>query len=151
MPDTLQAHLATMTRKAADELSAAFLALPEDKRVWNPNNKARSALDQMAECAILNGYTATLIETQKWDAANMDAFMQAKSSLVAEGWEACTALLEENTSKVIVAIGAAPDDALSVKIQMPWGAQMMSEIIAYPFWNMTYHQGQIYYIGSMLA
>ena len=81
----------------------------------------------------------------------METFVQAKASLVADGWEACNNLLEENTSKVISAIGDVPDDSLSVAIPMPWGSQTVAEIVAYPFWNMTYHLGQINYIGSMLA
>ena len=151
MPNTLQAHLAETTRKTAEELTAAFLKLPEDKRVWSPHDKARSALDQMAECAVLNGYTAALILSHKWEGSSMDAFFQAQDELEAKGWEACNALLVANTSEVIAAISAAPDDTLSLDIPMPWGSQKMTEILAYPSWNMTYHLGQINYIGSLLA
>ena len=45
MSNTLQEFLATATQKAADDLDAAFLRLPEEKRAWSPDGKARTALD----------------------------------------------------------------------------------------------------------
>src|SRR5215813_3429926 len=64
MQTSLQGFLAGATEKAAADLEAAVLRIPEDKRGWNPTDTARSALNMAAECAILNGSTATLIKTQ---------------------------------------------------------------------------------------
>ena len=68
MPKTLQDYLTTATQKASADLAAALLRLPEDKRGWSPGEKSRAALDQVAECAILNEYTAELIQTRTWQA-----------------------------------------------------------------------------------
>jgi uncharacterized damage-inducible protein DinB len=151
MSNTLQEFLATATQKAADDLATAFLRLPEEERAWSPDGKARTALDQVAECALLNGYTADLIRTRAWPGSGFAGYEHARAEAMAQGWEALRALLQENTARVIAALRAVPEDALPVEIAMPWGAQTMAEIIAYPYWNMTYHQGQINYLASMLG
>ena len=151
MPYTLQAFFADSTQVAAADLEKALLRLPEDKRGWSPSEKARSALDQTAECAMINGSTAALIQSRTWP-ANYDfaEFFRAKTEL-AQDWNAVKALLDENTAKLAATIRAVPDEDLSIEIQMPWGAMTLAKIIAYGYWNMSYHEGQINYIASMLG
>lgn len=151
MSNTLQDFFVVATQKAANSLAAALLRLPEDRRGWSPESTARTALDQVAECAILNGYTADLIRTGQWAASAFDTFPGEKSAAVALGADRLNALLQENTQKAIDALRAVPDDALNRDVAMPWGSQTLAEIIAYPYWNMTYHEGQINYLASMLG
>ena len=151
MSNTLQGFLAAATKKASADLAAALLRVPEDKRAWSPQGNARTALDQVAECAFLNGYTADLIQTRQWPTGGFDAYLRAKDEIVAQGWDHIHALLEANTDRVIAVLRAVPETALNDGIAMPWGTQTMAEIIAYPYWNMTYHEGQINYIASMLG
>jgi len=151
MSITLQAFFADAARQAAADLEAALLRLPEDKRNWSPAEKARTALDQAAECAMLNGYTVDLIQTRKWPADySFDAFFREKAEL-ARDWNAVKVLLNQNTAKAAEAIRAVPDEDLGIQIQMPWGLMPLSKIIAYPYWNMSYHEGQINYIASILG
>src|SRR5438046_3053896 len=149
MPHTLRDFLTGATPKAAAELAAALLRIPEDKRNWKPEGKARTALDQIAECALLNGNTAELIQTRTWVQHSFEDFLRAKAEAAAQDWERLHALLQENTNRVVAVIRAVPDDALSVEIELPWGKSTLAEIISYPYWNMTYHLGQINYIASM--
>lgn len=162
MPDTLQEFLAAATSKAHAELVTAFLRLPEDKRVWSPGGTARTALDQVAECAVLNGYTADLIRTRQWSISGFDDYQQEKTTAIAAGWDAIQARLEDATQRVVDVIRAVPDGAFGGPISMPyralgdpiptpWGSQPLAEILAYPYWNMSYHQGQINYIASILG
>ena len=132
MPGTLQSYLVATTPKAADELIAAFLRIPEDRRGWSPEEKARTALDQVAECALLNGYTAEVIQKRKWPVHGYEAFAQAKAEVVAGGWERIETLLRENTERVIAVISTVPDDALDAHVMMPWGKQTWEQRIAYP-------------------
>jgi hypothetical protein len=151
MPITLQEFCADAARQAAIDLEAALLRLPEDKRGWSPAEKARTALDQAAECAMLNGKTAELIQTRKWPAGgSMEDFFREKAEL-ARDWNAVKALLDQNTAKAAEAIRAVPDEDLGIEVQMPWGPMPLSKIIAYPYWNMSYHEGQINYIASILG
>jgi uncharacterized damage-inducible protein DinB len=151
MPNTLQQFLAGATQKAAADLEAAVLRLPEEKRGWSPAEQSRSALDQAAECAILNGGVANLIQTRVFPQGfDFAAFEKTKQEL-AQDWSAVKALLDENTPKAIAAIGAVSDEDLGIEIQMPWGPSTLAQIISFPYWNMSYHEGQINYIASILG
>ncbi len=151
MPNTLQASMAVATQKAAADLTAALLRLPEDKRTWSPEGTARTALNQVAECAVLNGYTAELLQTRQWPGSGYAAYQSERDEAAAGSWDALQARLQANTARVVAAIQAVPDDALDETVQMPWGAMCLAEIVAYPHWNMTYHLGQINYLASMLG
>ena len=151
MSSTLQNFLVAATQKAADDLAAAFLRLPEDKRGWSPGEKSRTALDQMAECAVLNGYTADLIQTRAWHKDWFAKFPAEKAEAAAQDWETLHARLQENTRRVAQAIAAVPDAALTDEIEMPGRTMTLAEVLARSYWNMTYHEGQINYIASLLG
>ncbi|HZP84342.1 MAG TPA: DinB family protein [Chthonomonadaceae bacterium] len=151
MPHTLQDFLADATQKAAADLEAALLRLPEDKRNWSPEGEARTALDMVAECAILNGTTADMIHTRTFPADfDYAKFGKAKTQL-AQDWNALRSLLQENTARAIEAIRTVPDEAVGIEVAMPWGPTTLARIMAYPYWNMGYHEGQINYLASMLG
>ncbi len=151
MPDHLQAFFAKATPKAASDLEAALLRLPADKRDWSSTPEARTALDMVAECALLNGTTADLLQTRVFPANyDMAAFMSAKAEL-RQDWNALKSLLQASVAKVVAATRAVPDDALETEIALPWGPMTLAQIIAYPYWNMAYHEGQINYIASTLG
>ena len=40
---------------------------------------------------------------------------------------------------------------MGVEIPMPWGPMTIGRMITYPQWNMTYHEGQINYLASLLG
>ena len=151
MPHTLQDFFAAATQKAADDLAAAFLRLPEDKRGWSPDEKSRTAQDQVAECAVLNGYTASLIQTRTWHKDRFDTFLAEKAEAAAQDWETLQARLQESAGRIATAVAAVPDEALADEIEIPWQTMTLAEVLAYPYWNMTYHQGQINYLASMLG
>jgi len=150
MPIRIQDHFAQLTEKAAGDLLAAFDNLPADKRDWSPMGQARTALDQMAEVAILNGSTAELLKTHQFDPNfDFEKFAQQKAAL-AKDWTALKEMYDVNTPFVIQTIRHVADEDLEIEIQMPWGLMTISQIMGYPFWNMCYHEGQINYIASLL-
>ena len=151
MSNSVQEFFSTATLQAATDLEKALLRLPEEKRNWSPAEKARTAMDQVAECAILNGSTSELIKTRTWNADyDFPEFLRKKEEL-ARDWGAAKSLLNENTGKVIAAIGKVPDEDLGIVVDMPWGPMTLAQIVAYPYWNMSYHEGQINYIASILG
>ena len=115
--------------------------------------QARTALDQMAEVAILNGRTAELIQTKTFGADFSSAMMdfQQRKVELAKDWNALKAMFDENTAKVVDAISRVAGEDLPTQIEMPWGPMALEQIISYPYWNMSYHEGQINYIASMLG
>lgn len=151
MSGSLQTFLASATQKAAQDVQAAVLRVPEDKRAWQPMDQSRSALDQAAEIALLTGYTADLVKNGKWTMGeDFSAFVQAKAELVKD-WPGLQELMKTNVAKMVAVLQEVPDSDLDNAIDMPWGPMKLSQIIAYPYWNMTYHEGQINYIASMLG
>ena len=125
--------------------------MPADKRNWSPQGDARTALDLVAECAILNGSTVDIIENRTFPADfSQPEFQRAKAEL-SQDWNALQSLLQENTTRVVARIRTVSNEELSVEVEMPWGPMNMTQIISYPYWNMSYHEGQINYIASMLG
>jgi len=150
MPNTLQNFLATAIPKAAVDLETALLRLPRDKRNWNAMGKARSALDMVAEAAILNDVTE-IVQTRAFPADfDLEEYEYSKQEL-AQNWNALRSLLHESAARSAETVRTIPDDDLNISIQMPWGPMSLEQIISYPYWNMAYHEGQINFIASMLG
>ena len=151
-PHSLRSFLAEAAVNAAASLEAALLRLPEDRRNWSPGGDARTAADLVAECALLNLSTATLIRTRRFpDDFDMAAYEREKAALAASDTAALLALLHENAKTVAEAIRSAPAEDLDVEIPMPWGPVTLAGLIAYPYWNMSYHEGQINYVASIIG
>ena len=151
MTSTVQEFLAMSTENAKNELVQALLNLPEDKRAWSPSATARTALDMVAECAINNGFTVGLIESHEWPKRDWPTYQSEKAELAAGDWGALRTLLEKNTEQAIAAIRAVPNADLDIQVETPYGTGPLSGICAYPYWNMSYHLGQINYIASQLG
>lgn len=151
MSNSLQNHLLQATPAAMRRLETALNRLPDDKRNWKASENSRSALNQIAECAILNGVTAQIIPTKTWPSTFDFAQYYADTEELAKDENRALALLHENTAKVVEVIAQVPDEDLGIEIAMPWGTQTLSEILAYCDWNMSYHEGQINFIASLLG
>ena|SRR5579862_1507319 len=151
MPESLQQFFAGLTQKAEAELVQALLRLPEERRDWSPSETARTAIDQVAECAVLNGYTAQVLEVRAWPEEGFGTYLPIKAALAAEGTDAVLTELKRNTVRVMGAITALPDDELDREIDTQFGPTKLSAIMCYPYWNMSYHQGQVNYIASILG
>lgn len=149
MPITQQEFLAFSIAEKAKNLFAALIALPDEKRGWRPAETARPALDLVAECALNNGYTADMIQNRAWGAPALEEYMAKQSETAAVSLDDLRKLLEENTQRVIATIQATPDEAMGVEIETPYGTMTIAQSIAYPYWNMSYHEGQINYIASL--
>ncbi|MBA2637161.1 MAG: hypothetical protein H0U79_02875 [Solirubrobacterales bacterium] len=147
----MQEFLGRATQKASADLEASLLRLPENKRDWSPMGGARTALDMVAECAIINGSTVDLIQTRVFPADfDMAAFHQARAELSRAG-DVLMSLLHENAAKVAAVIEGVDENDLNAEVSMPWGPMTLAQVMAYPYWNMSYHEGQINYIASLLA
>jgi hypothetical protein len=151
MTKTTQEFLAFSTENTKKELLSALQALPEDKRGWSPASTARTALNMVAECAMNNGFTADLIVSRKWPNRDHQAYLSERDALAAGDWETLRALLEKNTEKLIAVIRAVPTEDLDIAVETPYGNGPLSGICAYPYWNMSYHLGQITYIATILG
>ena len=148
---TLQNFLADSTVQAAQDLEAALLRLPEDKRNWSAGGDARTALGMAAEVALLNGDTAEMIESRRGLADFDLESLRRRIAALCEDWPRLKATLDENTARAAAAMRALPDEDLKIEVPMPWGPMTMPEVMSYPYWNAKYHEGQINFIASMLG
>ena len=146
----LQEFFIEATRKAAADLETALNNLPADKRNDSIGGQARSAMNMVAECAVMNSGTADILVTKQMAEFDFAQFMQTLEAL-AKDESAALALLHSGTEKFVAALSSVSDDDLSVEVKMPWGPMTLAKIIAYPYWNMAYHEGQINFIASVMT
>jgi hypothetical protein len=150
MPNSLANFLVRVIPKAVDDLETAFNRLPEDKRTWSPAETSRSALNQMAEVAMLNGSSAETIKNRAFPEFDMETYFKQLTELSTD-WPTVKAMLDANTAAAIAAIESVPESDLQIEIPSPFGPLTLEQIMAYPYWNTCYHEGQINYIASILG
>jgi uncharacterized damage-inducible protein DinB len=149
MAATIQLYLSLRTKKIAEEMKAAYENIPEDKRSFAPMDMGRSAIDQLAEVAMLNMNVTNTITTHTVD-IDFEQYFKDKAALSADP-SGAMAKFEESIPIVCDAIAGASDDDMEKVIQFPWGPMTILEIVGYPLWNMSYHTGQINYIASLIG
>ena len=150
MTKPLNDFLADATRKALISLEEAYLRLPEDKRNWSPMGSARTAADMLAECAVMND-VSYLIKNRKMPEDFDYSKFQLQKAELATNWEEMKKLLHESTERGIASIQTVSVEELQEIVPMPFGSFTIAQIISYPYWNMSYHEGQINYIAAMLG
>jgi hypothetical protein len=151
MSHSVQKFIVALTEKGAQDLWAAYEALPEDRRNWSPGGEARTAGDMVAEVAILNGETAKTLKTASFSSDfDFGAYSARKAALAADP-AALKELFDSSVVTITSAIADLPDDQFETVVQFPWGPMKLAQILTYPYWNMGYHEGQINYIGAILA
>ena len=97
------------------------------------------------------GQTVQMITERSWPANyDFEQYLKEKANL-AQDWDAVQSMLAENTATVAATIRSVQDEDLGIEIQMPWGPFTLAQILSYPYWNMSYHEGQINYIASILG
>ena len=141
MSYSLQEFLAASTIQAAADLEEALLRLPEDKRHWKPSEQARSASEQVAECAIMNERVIAMIRLHDFPADYASVVYRQEIAALCSDWPTLQSLLHESAAKVAAVIESVPEE----------DAKAESDSMYYPAWNMTYHIAQINYIASILA
>lgn len=149
MMKSVQEYIAANTEQVAEDLLKAGLEVPEDRRGWSPLDKGRTVLDQVAECAVLNKYTAEVLEERVWPKREFPDYQREKEA-VARDWDTASATLKEHLPRLLAAIRALGDDELDREIETQFGPMTLVKIAGYPHWNMSYHQGQVTYIALLV-
>lgn len=119
-------------------LEAALSSLPAEKHNWKPSEVSRSASNQVAECAIMNGVMEDMIPTRMWPQnLSFEQFEKDQTELSQDEQRAIS-LLRENTARVLELLGSIPDDDLQNKIEMPRGMQTRRCRVAWTDTDMCY-------------
>ncbi|HEX5322138.1 MAG TPA: DinB family protein [Capsulimonadaceae bacterium] len=151
MSHTLQRFLSHATEKAAKDLETALRRLPEEKWSWSAGGTARTALDQVAECALVNSGFAEVIAARQWpEGYDLTQFDRDRKALMADPAKTLQTL-HEGTAKLVAVIAGVPDEDLGKEVQMAWGPMSLEHMMAHGYWNMSYHEGQINYIGALVG
>jgi uncharacterized damage-inducible protein DinB len=144
--------LADMTRRQLDSFFEAVRAIPADKLDWQPSPGSRSALDQVQEVAtVFAGIPKAVTERKLEFTPEAFAQMVADRKKVTDLAE-LEKMTREGTEKLIEFILSVPASELQDTVAMPWpGDYRVASLLGYHNWNMAYHEGQINYIGTLLA
>lgn len=118
---------------------------------WSPLDKGRTALDQVAECALIAGFAAGIIQSKEVPPVDWAAFETAKKGLAADSAATLAALAAKTGELTAVLEGLSADDA-AFEVTLPWGEVVtLAGLADVVYWNNTYHEGQINYIQTLLG
>jgi len=144
---TVQEYVARATEKKAQDLLAAAQDVAEGRQNWKPLEQGRTVVDQVAECALINGASVQVLREHGWDESGSEAFQEAHTSL--DTLDKAAARLQENTAALAAAVRAVPDSDLDTILALPWGETSLADFLLLAYWNMSYHEGQVSYIQTL--
>jgi uncharacterized damage-inducible protein DinB len=147
----LQQQAAKMTREAWERLTRTAAFVPEEKRDWVPQGKARTLHDILAECAVLPGRWHTLLlGNEPLPPPDRAGYERAKAEL--KTLDKIKAAGDETIARLCEQIEAIPDERLDEERAMPWGQTMtVADRLFICYWNLTYHDGQVNYLQMLLG
>lgn len=144
--------LADLTRRQVDSLFEAVRQIPADKLDWKPAPGARSALDQLQELATVFSGVPGAVKSRKLDMSPDDfAKYQQERAKLTDPADLEQRIRAQAATMIDFILTIEPEE-LDDKVEMPWpGDFRVSGMLSYCYWNMSYHEGQIYYISTLLA
>jgi len=140
-----------LTERQIDSIFRAVAAIPAEKLTWSPTPGNRSALDQLQEVATApiafwSAYSERKVE---WDEEKFNKWREERSKITDLG--ELEKLTRENIAKVAEFMRGLTEDELTAPVQLPFpGSYSLADVLAYNYWNMGYHEGQITYIATMI-
>jgi uncharacterized damage-inducible protein DinB len=144
---------AKLTQQAADKLVTNLNAMPADKHQWKPLEQGRTAQHQILECVVINGMAAQILRDKAFPSMEGADWGQVFAKAAAENDtpEKLMASFTKATGDLIAATKAFPQASLDDSVMVPFdgSTRTWGEILFFPYWNMTYHEGQINYIQTL--
>ncbi len=142
----IQDYVADQTERVAESLAFFLDSTIAERRDWKPtaeNGEAtRSALQQIGECVVVNGYMAKLIRGD-------EVAPGLSYDLTFASTEEAQTLLLESAKELAQAIRTLPDADLERDFRHPRAVIRGSNLILMPMRNMAYHAGQINFIQTL--
>ena len=131
------------------ELEKELLKLGEHA-TWSPLDKGRTAVDQVAECALITDWVAQTLEDFTLAPMDWEAYGTSKASL--DTPEKALGALKPASERCIAALRQLPSEKAGDVVELPWGENCtLGELANIVWWNNTYHNGQICYIQTLLG
>lgn len=150
-----QNRIADLMLKQIETVCRTAHAVPEDKREWTPMGDARSVKAQLEELATVHIYVIPILKTGEAPLITEDQKEEIRERK--ERLNTFDKLIEgakEGAKLTADAIREVPDSKLEnvVTLHSRGGIKRtMYEMVARPYWNLCYHEGQINYIQMLLG
>jgi uncharacterized damage-inducible protein DinB len=140
-----------LSRRQIDSLFRAARSLPQDRLDWKPAPGARSALDQLQEAAtgVSQFWSVITTGTMEGGPESFAKWQEERAKLTS--LDELEQRTREETDRLAEYISSLSEAQLAEPITLPWpGEHKKADVAAYHLWNMSYHEGQINYIASLL-
>ena len=150
-----QNRIADLMLRQIEAVCRIALAVPEDKRDWTPMGDGRSVMAQLEELATVHIHVIPILKTGDAPLITEDQKEQIRERK--ERLNTFDKLIEgarEGAKLAAEAIRGVPDSRLEdvVTLHSRGGIKRtMYEMVARPYWNLCYHEGQINYIQMLLG
>jgi uncharacterized damage-inducible protein DinB len=123
--------------------------VPQAKRDWKPAPTAWSAQEIAAHLSywtiyftkIVMGETLTAPDEAGWRASTKELKDAAQTEQ----------LTERLHQDFVMAVKGLSEKDLAREVELPWGKETVASAIGGNFWHVTYHQGQLNYIQTLLG
>lgn len=147
--------MADLLEKQAEAVCRSARAIPEDKREWVPMGSARSVKAQMEELATVHIYIIPILQTGEAPVITEDQKSRiAERKMALDTFDKLIDGAIEGAGLIAAAIREVPDSKLEdvITLHSRGGVKRtMCEMVARPYWNLCYHEGQINYIQMLLG
>lgn len=137
-------------QKYASELAREADAIPPDRHHWIAGGVARTPVQIVAHCATMCRFFAAVVTGDPLPyrgQEEQDAAINACSTMAA-----AIQMLDESARMLVSAYVSLPDSRFDELMVMPWGERVPVPVgLLSPAFHMSYHQGQLCYIQTLLG
>ncbi|HZT41350.1 MAG TPA: DinB family protein [Chthonomonadaceae bacterium] len=144
---SLTSYLQESTKRTQRLLANDLKALATEKHTACPGGEARTPVNIVAECAAVNGFIAEYLTTGKAERPpreQREAFLSTFDTA-----EKALAYLEEQTQRLVDALGNLDVNTLGDMVEGPMGLVPKLALAQLPAMHMMYHDGQLNYIQTL--
>ncbi|MEO7718524.1 MAG: DinB family protein [Capsulimonas sp.] len=129
----------------ADMISAAE-KIGADYAEWKPQGKGRTILSQLQECAVRAHQVLGTLNGESAGGGPPSAEALAQYATFEDAIQGC----RDTASALAAKLRTLSPDDLQKTITNRFGEFSFARLIVGAYWNASYHEGQIVYIGSLL-
>ncbi|MFN3730271.1 MAG: hypothetical protein ACK4XJ_11240 [Fimbriimonadaceae bacterium] len=142
-----------LTEEAHQTFLAYMRHTPEDKRTWSVLGVGRTPLALMQEIAMAPTWAIEMLAARA--CMEYDEQRMAADAALMGSWDTfdkCEAVLRENLDRFYELVRTFPQDELGLEIRLTFAndlPQSMADLMSFPYWNTTYHLGQLAFIQTL--
>ena len=152
---TIQRLAVHLTQEALASLFRTARHIPADKWHWSPMAEARTAQNQVAECALTPLLYLSVLDGTPMDFSNPAVRKQGEEMMASlDTVEAAEAAAQKHFSTFYARLEALTDADLEKTVHLPYGGGRdvpVADFLFYASQNIIYHTGQINYLQTMLG